>query len=141
MDWTEWATWFSYGRFEKQGLLRGTYIWVFDKSRIKHELMTNLHRVRYCPHLRVRLVEAVLRLTPERVQVTDNGPWKYSRTYEEAPGSIKIVEVDKSSGMELRDEYFADGVRPRGVHILSEILKRAFAEAQVTDVQSSTIVS
>ncbi len=141
MDWTEWASWFSYGRFEKQGLLRASYVWVFDKDRIKHELMTNLHRVRYCPHLRMRLVEAVLRSIPERVQITENGPWKYSRGSEETPGSIKVVEVEKSNGMEFRQEYFADGVRPRGIHILSEILKSAFAEAGVTDVQYDAIIS
>jgi len=141
MDWTEWASWFSYGRFEKQGLLRASYVWVFDKDRIKHELMTNLHRVRYCPHLRMRLVEAVLRSIPDRVQITDNGPWKYNRAYEETPGSIKIVEVEKSNGMDFRQEYFADGVRPRGIHILSDILKRAFAEAGITEVRYDAIVS
>jgi hypothetical protein len=34
-----------------------------------------------------------------------------------------------------------DGVRPRGVHILAEILKKAFAEAGITDVQYESIVS
>ena len=141
MDWTEWADWFSYGRFEKQGLLRNTYVWVFDKARIKHELMTNLHRVRYCPHLRMRLVETVLGLIPERVQITENGSWKYSHGYEEVPGSIKIVEVDKSSGVEFHQEYFADGVRPRGLQMLAEILKKAFAEAGIADVQYDDIVN
>lgn len=139
LEWTEWAKWFSYGRFEKQGVIRGTYVWVFDKARIKHELMTNLHRVRYCPHLRMPLMEAVLRSIPDRVQVTDNGFWKYSRTYEETPGSIKIVEIEKSDGVEFRQEYFADGVRPRGVHSLSEILNRAFVEAAIGDVRADAI--
>lgn len=89
----------------------------------------------------MRLVEAVLRSIPERVQITENGPWKYSRGSEETPGSIKVVEVEKSNGMEFRQEYFADGVRPRGIHILSEILKSAFAEAGVTDVQYDAIIS
>jgi hypothetical protein len=89
----------------------------------------------------MRLVEAVLRSIPDRVQITDNGPWKYNRAYEETPGSIKIVEVEKSNGTEFRQEYFADGVRPRGIHILSEILKRAFAEAGITDVQYDAIIS
>jgi hypothetical protein len=141
MDWTEWANWFSYGRFEKQGLVDTSYAWVFDKTRIKHELMTNLHRVRYCPHLRMRLVEAVLRLIPERVAMTENGPWKYRRANGEIPGSIKIVEVKKSGDLEFRDEYFANGVRPRGLQPLSEILQKAFAEVGITDVQYNEIVN
>jgi hypothetical protein len=140
MDWTEYANWFSYGRFEKPGLFSASYVWIFDKARIKHELMTNLHRVRYCPHLQIRLVEAILRLIPEHVSITDGGPWKYNRVYEEIPGSIKIVKVEQSDGAEFREEYFANGVRPRGLQPLSEILKKAFAEVGITDPQYSAIV-
>ena len=52
MEWTEWARWLSYGHFERAGILKGRTVWVFDKERIEHEVRTNLHRYRYCPHLR-----------------------------------------------------------------------------------------
>jgi hypothetical protein len=139
MDWTEWAKWFSYGHFEKQGAFRSTQVWTFDKDRIRHELMIQLQRFRYCPHLRMSLVEAVLKELPDRVKVSDNGAWRYNRAYEEAPGSIKVVEVKKSADYEYRDEYFADGVRPRGTQALSEIIMRAFTAAGITDLQPAAI--
>jgi zinc-ribbon domain len=140
LDWTEWARWFSYGKFEKQGIFRGSTIWTFDKARIRHELLTNLHKFRFCPHLRLALIDAVLRRFPDRVEVTDKGAWKYSHSYQEVPGSIKIVEVERSGGVEFKQEYFADGVRPRDLTILSALLKASFADAHVTDIQYEEIV-
>lgn len=140
MDWTEWARWFSYGRFEKQGILRGTIVWIFDKQRIRHELLTNLHKFRFCPYLRVPLIESVLRRLPDQVQVSDRGSWKYNHSYQESPGSIKVVEVETSGGMEFKEEYFADGVRPRDLTVLSDILKAAFGEAGITDIRPHQIV-
>jgi hypothetical protein len=134
MDWGEWAPWLSYGEFRRTGMLKGTYVWVFDKARIRHEIAANIHRFRFCPHLRPRLVDAVLRALPDKVEVTPDGPWKYSRAYEETPGSIKMVEVRKEDDFEFREEYFAVGVRPKGLGILEEILKKAFVEVGASDV-------
>ena len=139
MDWTEWAGWFSYGQFKSAGILKQRYIWVFDKARIHHEVSTNLHRFRFCPHLRSTLIEAVLRALPDEVEVTRESAWKFSQNFEEKPGSIKVVEVERSGGFEYKREYFADGVRPKGLGILEEVLKRAFAEAGVTDIAASQI--
>jgi len=36
MDWTEWANWFCYGKWEKSGLLGKKVQWKFDKERIRH---------------------------------------------------------------------------------------------------------
>ncbi len=140
MEWTEWAGWFSYGRFEKAGLLGGKRIWIFDKARIEHELLNNLHRFRFCPFLRTKLLSAVLRALPDQVEITDKGPWRYNHSYQEGAGSIKVVEIEKSDGMEFREEYFADGVRPKGLGLLPEILAKAFVEAGVADIKSTDLV-
>jgi predicted RNA-binding Zn-ribbon protein involved in translation (DUF1610 family) len=139
-DWTEWANWFSYGHFRRGGLLKGTNIWIFDKARIRHEVMTNLHKFRYCPYLRENLVDAVLRALPDEVEVTPKGPWKYSQSYEEKPGCIKIVEVERSGGYEFKKEYFADGVRPKGLGLLEEILRKAFTEIRVSDITLAQLI-
>jgi len=139
MDWMEWAQWFSYGQFKRTGILKGGYLWVFDKARIRHEVMSNLHRFRYCPYLRLSLVDAVLRVLPDEVEVTPRGPWKYSRAYEETPGCIKVVEIEQSGDLEFKSEYFADGVRPKALGILEEVLKKAFDEAGVSDVTSTQL--
>jgi len=44
-------------------------------------------------------------------------------------------------GLAFRQEYFADGVRPRGIHVLSDILKKAFSDVEITDVRYEAIVS
>jgi tellurite resistance protein len=124
MDWTEWAQWFSYGQFKRAGLLKGGYVWVFDKTRIRHEVMTNLHRFRYCPYIHLHLIDAVLHALPDEIEVSPKAPWKYSRAYAESPGGIKIVEIEQSGGFEFKNEYFADGVRPKGLGILEEVLAK-----------------
>jgi hypothetical protein len=139
-DWTEWARWFSYGQFKKSGVFKNTYTWVFDKDRIRHEVMTNLHHYRRCPHLRPDLVEAVLKALPEEVEISPASGWKYGRAYEEVPGSIKVVEIENSSGYEFKTEYFADGVRPIGLTTLRQVLTRAFAEAKVSDIKVDQLV-
>lgn len=142
MDWTEWAQWFSYGQFDKGGFLsRGRVTWIFDKERIRHELDTNLHRFRYCPHMRRKLVDAALAALPDQIMVTDGGAWKFSRTYEQTPGSIIVKEREQSfDGHVFETEYFADGVRPRTLEALAEVLRKAFADAQVTDVDVPAIL-
>jgi len=131
MDWTEWSSWFSLGHWEQTGLMKKRHVWIFDKDRIRHDLATNLHRFRFCPYLNQTFVEAIVVSIPERVEITENGPWKYNSVYEETPGSIKIVEREGSDDLSYTREYYADGVRPRGLVALEEILTRAFSIAKV----------
>jgi hypothetical protein len=141
MDWTAWSRWFSYGKFVRSGVLTSKYVWVFDKERIKHELMANLRRSRYCPFIRLRLLDAVLHFLPEQVDAASDKNWEYSRIYEEVPGAIKIVEAKKDEwGDTERNEYFADGVRPKGLGILQDLLTIAFKGAQVYDVTVSQLI-
>jgi RNA polymerase subunit RPABC4/transcription elongation factor Spt4 len=128
MDWTDWANWFSYGRWEKGGLIGGKVQWRFDKERIKHELATNLFRYRFCPYLRAELSEAVLRHLPDTVLPESDPNWQYNRQYEEVPGAIKVVEKDRSDGFVLTNEYSSDGVRPKGLRVLADILSKALAD-------------
>jgi len=127
MDWTEWSSWFSYGRWEKTGIVSKRNVWVFDKERILHDLATNLHRFRFCPYLDQTFVDAVVLAFPDRIEITENGPWKYNSVYEETPGSIKIIEKEGDGEFSYSREYYADGVRPRGLLPLQDILNKAFS--------------
>jgi uncharacterized tellurite resistance protein B-like protein len=129
MDWNEWSSWFSYGRWERTGIVNKRNVWIFDKERIRHDLATNLHRFRFCPYLNQRFVDAVLSAFPDRVEITDNSPWNYNSVYEETPGSIKIIEKEGDGEFTYTREYYADGVRPRGLVPLKEILEKAFTIA------------
>jgi hypothetical protein len=45
-----------------------------------------------------------------------------------APGAIKIVQKDRSGGFSYDNEFWADGVRPKGLTILAEVLVNAFRD-------------
>lgn len=135
MEWTEWAQWFSYGHW------RSNYVFVFDKQRIRHELETNLYRFRFCPHMQTQLVEAVLKHIPDQVDVTPNGDWKYNHAYEAQPGAIKIIERQGSGSFAFTNEYYSDGVRPRGYAALANILQKAFNECGFTKIRASELLS
>jgi hypothetical protein len=141
LDWTDWAQWFSYGRWQKTGILRTNYVFVFDKDRIRHELATNLYRYRFCPHMRTQFTEAVLKHLPDQVEVDSNGVWKYSRSYDSLPGSIKVSEREGSGDYVFTSEYYSDGVRPRGLGCLADVLKKALDECKVTDVRVGSLLS
>lgn len=141
MEWTEWAQWFSYGRWQKTGMIRSNYVFVFDKERIRHELATNLYRYRFCPHMHTQLVEAVLKHIPDQVEVTPNGDWKYSHAYEALPGTIKITDREGSGNFAFTNEYYSDGVRPRGYTVLANILKKAFSECGFTKIGAAELLS
>ena len=141
MEWTEWGQWFSYGRWQKMGLVRTSYVFVFDKERIHHELATNLFRFRFCPHMQQGLLEAVLKYFPDQVEVTTNGDWKYNHLYEAVPGSIKVTEREDSGSVSFTSEYYSDGVRPRGFTVLADILKNAFKECGYTNIAPSALLA
>ncbi len=130
MDWTEWSNWFSFGRWERTGVMSKRNVWVFDKERIRHDLATNLHRFRFCPYLHQGFIDAVLASIPDRIEVANGGAWKYNMTYDETPGSIKIIEREGDGDLSYTREYYADGVRPRGLLPLQEILTKAFKSAE-----------
>ncbi len=139
--WDDYAAWFSYGKWEKAGILRGGAAFVFDKARIRHELATALFPFRFCPHMRPQLIEAVLHNFPERAEVTKDGPWDYRQAFEELPGCIKVVERQGSGDASYTNEYFADGVRPRGHRLLKELLKKSFQDCGVSDVNPASLLA
>jgi len=126
MDWTEWARWFCYGRWEKVGVLGKHLQWRFDKEKIRHELTTNLYRYRFCPYLNTALSEAVLRHFPDTVDPVSGPDWDYHQQYEEVPGAIKVVQKDKSEGFVISNTFWSDGVKPKGLRVLADILTKAF---------------
>ncbi|MFQ5913117.1 MAG: zinc ribbon domain-containing protein, partial [Nitrospinota bacterium] len=128
MDWTEWADWFCYGQWEKAGIFGGKALWRFDKERIRHELATNLFRYRFCPHLRTELSETILKHLPDAVSPDSDPNWGYHRQYEQVPGAIKVVEKETSRGFTYKNEFWADGVQPKGLRALADVLAKAFQE-------------
>jgi len=135
MDWTEWANWFCYGKWEKSGLLGKKVQWRFDKERIRHELETNLYRYRSCPHLKTTLLEAVLKRFPETVVPGSDPNWDFHQQYEEVPGAVKVVQKENSGEFSYTREFWADGVRPKGLAALASILTNAFRDLSMAETQ------
>ncbi len=140
MDWTEWADWFSYGAWEKGGLLGPKVVWRFNREKIRHELATHLFRYRFCPHLVPKLAEAVLKNLPETVNPEKDGNWSFNRLYEEVPGSIKVVEREASGAYIFTDEFWSDGVRPKGLRLLADLLTKSMADAGCCGVSPQTLL-
>jgi hypothetical protein len=128
MDWTGWADWFGYGKFRKKDVFE------FDKDRIRHELETNLYKVRFCPCLQTQFVSTVLQLLPDEVRISDRSGWAYKKEYEQGPNSIKIVEKKVQNGFAYEDEFWASGVSPVGYNVAIGILKKALKQCAIPDI-------
>ncbi len=132
MDWADWAQWFCYGKWERTGLLSQKAVWRFDKDRIRHELNTNVHHFRFCPHMNTALPSFVLKYLPDTVNPESNANWDYHRGFGETPGALKVTRREKNGDFVFTDEFWADGVRSKGLGVLADILAAAFKDAGVT---------
>jgi hypothetical protein len=99
--------------------------------RIKHELATRLFRFRFCPFLNTNLSELVLRYLPDKVVIGSDPNWDYHENYTEVPGAIKIIQKENRSGFSFSNEFWADGVKPKGLKVLADILLKAFSELKI----------
>lgn len=134
MDWVPGADWFTYGKWA------GKDTFEFDKDRITHEVEANSHQVRYCPHLRHNLIQAVIALLPDRVRISEQEGWKYKENYEQTPNSIKIIQKKPQEGYTFTNEFFTDGVVPVGFDTAKAILEKAFSQCGITDVDMRIIL-
>jgi len=130
MDWVESADWFSYGKFIENG--KNSFIWKIDKQRILHEVNQNLHRVRMCPSIRFNFIQSLLDHLPETIDLKINKNWEYKVSYNESPGAIRIIEKNKCKifGFENDDEYYSDGVKPKGFNYLKQLVKSCAKESK-----------
>ena len=140
MDWVEWSDWFSYGRWEKGGIMGPKVLWRFDKDRIRHELTTRLFRFRFCPFMNTNLSEAVLRLLPDTVSPEKDKNGKYNQNYEELPGAIKVIVREGTGSFSYTNEFWSDGVRPVGHRALTEILTAAFKEVGLSQTSTQELL-
>ena len=79
-------------------------------------------------HLNANLPEAVLRHLPDVVVPGADNNWDFHQIYEEVPGAIKVVQKKRSDGFTYSNEFWADGVRPKGHRALTDILTKAFRQ-------------
>jgi hypothetical protein len=139
-DWTEWAEWFTFGAFDKGASNSRQAVWVIDKERIRHEVQTALHEVRFCPHVRPALAVAVIEALPNRVEVTAGGPWRYRHGREDQPGAIRVTETSGEGAFRYTNEYWALGVTPGSPEVLREVLTKAMMTAGVRDITAKELV-
>lgn len=129
MEWTDWSNWFTYGSFEKVGLLKNQVVFKFNKDKIKHELSTNLFNCKYCPYIKFDFIEKILDKFPDEVVINDKSDWKYKRDYNEAPGAIKVISKTTDNGYTFTDEFYSSGVVPKSISIGMELIKNVIKES------------
>jgi hypothetical protein len=127
MNWTSWERWFSYGAFNDFNARTNEANFVFNKNKIRHELESNLYKIRLCPHLNFKLIEAVLEILPSEVKVSaaKNAEWKFKQDCEQTPGSILIKEVTANGLFLCTNEYYSSGIIPNGQEVGLKLLKMA----------------
>jgi hypothetical protein len=134
MDWTPWSKWLSCGKYVAKDMF------AFDKDRLRHELDGALSRVRLCPHLRPKLIEAVFSRLPDRASVGKGQEWTYKQSFQETPGSVKVVEQHGDGEFSYTREFFSDGVAPSGFKLAKGILQDALKSCGMSDVDVQQIL-
>jgi hypothetical protein len=140
MEWAGFSPWFSYGRFRKDGITGKVLVWEFDKERIKHEAHQNIIGCRFCPHIRLNLIDAIIEVLPSEINPCINQDWEFEQIYEHIPGAEKITTIEDPGEFEYKSEELVFGVRPKGIGALRKVLSDAFALADIVDVKASDIL-
>lgn len=140
MEWAGWSDWFSLGTFRSSGRKSGKPVWIFDKDKIRHQVNTNLFRFRFCPHIRIGLIESIIEALPDEVDPAADSNWEYKDSYDAVPGSVKIVENQGGEGFSMRVEREVFGVRPRGLNALHDILTLAIQNAAIDDLNVDNLL-
>jgi RNA polymerase subunit RPABC4/transcription elongation factor Spt4 len=55
--------------------------WQFDKERIQHNLQKNIFQMRFCPALKLNLIEDVLKAFPDKVNPSIDKNWKFIQNW------------------------------------------------------------
>ena len=129
MEWSNWAGWFSYGDFINKKKF------VFDKKRIRHELETNLFKIRYCPYFSQNYVKTLFNFFPDEVKVSEKGPWGYKECNQDSPSAISIVvKKDHGDGYVSEYETNVDGVSPRGFSEAESLIRTSLKQCGLKQI-------
>lgn len=112
MAYTDHSKWFTYGKW-----LNNNGDWQFDKDRIKHELLKNLHPYRYCPALNLSLIEEVVDSLPSIINPTKNKNWKFVESYSAENNSL----VWRTTEYGFEEKKYLIGVCPNGKAFLKDL--------------------
>lgn len=142
MSWASWEHWFSYGKFIDFNSNTNEAVFVFDKSRIRHDLESNLYRIRLCPYLNVKLIENIFEIFPAEVEVstTKKTEWRFKEDYEQSPGSVFISEKVADGGLIYTSEYYSSGVIPNGQSVGLKILKKALDKLGISSEDMQAVL-
>lgn len=143
MNWTSWERWFSYGDFSDFNSRTNEATFIFNKNRIRHELETNLYRIRLCPHLNFKLIETILEIFPTEVKVstTKKTEWKFKQDYEQTQGAIFIKEVTTDGAFSYTREYYSSGIVPNGQEAGLNLLKKALGKIGMSHKEMQTVLT
>lgn len=110
--------WFTQGTFDAEGTF---YI---DKERVKHEVGAALRRLRLCPALDMRTVEAVVSALPDAVDPRIDEGWEYHSAFPRPrpQDSIYLATRTNQRGYEYQERV--NGVSPKSLDAARPIFER-----------------
>jgi hypothetical protein len=103
------AEWLHFGFFD----LDGTFI--FDKTKIRHQLLANLEPYRFCPALSFENVLKILEAFPETANPRIDPCWKLAEPIDRRMAIVMAVEPEKKN---------FTGVRPASPRAAENLLAR-----------------
>lgn len=116
MPFNEHADWFTYGKWlNKDG------DWQFDKERILHELQIALYQYRFCPAIRLDLVQDVLDAIPDKVNPKKDKNWEFVENFGGSELTTGLIVTTMHYG--IKDKVVMKGVHPNRNGIIALIKK------------------
>ena len=143
MGWNESSDWLAYGSLHKSNEGTNSYVWIFDKKKILHELNGKLFFYRFCPHINTSLIQAILELLPNQVKVSPTTEdWRFRTGAETVPGNVTIHEQhgQPGAGVSWSATYSAFGVEPHGNQFARKILQAAFNRCGIQEPKVDDIL-
>jgi hypothetical protein len=109
-----------------------TFVFKFDKKRLKHEVLSSLHSYRFCPFLNRQYIEEIFNEIPDEIIVTPKSEWELQTDYDNRIGSLNVVEEiypdgedenDDDEKFVYRKEYKISGIREKSKSFSIKLIK------------------
>ncbi len=119
------ADWLRFGALESDGA------WAFDKSRIRHYVLHQLHLYRFCPAVNRPWIDAFLDVFPDRVNPRRERDWAYQTNVMRTSLVVSLEMEAAANGEEWPTPDRIIGVGPRNAEAAASILNGLFTLVQL----------
>ena len=119
------ADWLRFGSLESDGA------WVFDKARMRHSVLHQLHGYRFCPGWNRRWIDAFVDVFPDQVNPRRERDWVYQTNARRTSLVVSLEMEAATEGEEWPTPDRIIGVGPRDAETSAGILEGLFTLVQL----------